>query len=155
MESHGATKSKRRQRSSSHRRVFTLDHAVRTLPLVKRIVSDIVKQYKVVSSLEEECHVPTPKSAGDVVDALRDRYNAELDKLRDLAAELTSVGCELKDWRRGLVDFPARHDGRDVYFCWRLGEDTVSFWHDVDSGFQGRRPIDAAFAAPSHDAPAA
>jgi hypothetical protein len=57
------------------------------------------------------------------------------------------VGCVLKDWRTGLVDFPGVHHGRRVWFCWRLGEPTVAYWHDLDEGYAGRRPIEAAESA--------
>ena len=48
----------------------------------------------------------------------------------------------LRDIDRGLVDFPAIVDGREVYLCWELGEDEVSFWHDLSSGYRGREPLD-------------
>ena len=141
MDASGATQAQRRSSTNIRRRIFTLEHANRALPLVKRIVTDIVKQYKVVSSLEEECHDPHTRSEVEALDELRDRYADELFRLRELAEELTSIGCELKDWRRGLVDFPARYEDRDVYFCWRLGEEVVTHWHELDSGFQGRRRV--------------
>lgn len=140
------TRAGRKERQDNRSPLFTLEHANRTLPLVRRIVADIVKQYKRVSALEEECEVPTAP-ADESAEAARDRYGVELDKLRELAQELQSIGCELKDWRRGLVDFPAVHQGRSIYFCWRLGESSVTHWHERDAGFHGRRPVDQAFLA--------
>jgi len=148
MDTPGAIKPKRRSAAANRRRIFTLEHANRTLPLVKRIVTDIVRQYKIVSALEEECHDPHSRGEAEMMDNLRDRYTDELERLRGLAEELTSIGCELKDWRRGLVDFPATIDGRDVYYCWRLGEDVVSHWHELDAGFQGRQLIEEPAVPP-------
>jgi hypothetical protein len=53
-----------------------------------------------------------------------------------------STGCIVKDLEVGLLDFPARIDGQDVYLCWKLGEDRIRFYHRQDEGFAGRRPID-------------
>ena len=57
--------------------------------------------------------------------------------------ELADIGCELKDWENGLVDFPARMHRRDVCLCWKLGEAQITQWHEVYAGFAGREPITA------------
>ena len=62
----------------------------------------------------------------------------EMQKALD---ELDGLGVQLKDIDQGLVDFPSRRDGRVVYLCWRLGEETIAWWHDVDTGFAGRQPL--------------
>ena len=57
-------------------------------------------------------------------------------------AELESLGVQLKDFERGLIDFPSLRDGRVVLLCWQLGEgDEVEWWHDVDAGYAGRTPL--------------
>ncbi len=146
MEVRGVAESRRRQRTGLRRRIFTLEHANCALPLVSRIVNDIVQQHKRVTALEAHCEVADPTLSGEAVQAQRDRYAAEIDKLRELARELTDIGVELKDWRRGLVDFLSLRQGREVYLCWRLGEERVEFWHDLEAGFPGRQPIDESFA---------
>ena len=55
--------------------------------------------------------------------------------------ELKSLRIELKDYLTGLLDFPCLMDGREVFLCWRLGEPEVSFWHELDKGFAGRKRI--------------
>ena len=62
-------------------------------------------------------------------------------ELRDALHELQGAGIVLRDLERGLVDFPAVRDGRDVYLCWEEGESEIGFWHDLDSGYGGRRPL--------------
>jgi hypothetical protein len=54
---------------------------------------------------------------------------------------INGQGVILRDPETGLLDFPTRIDGRDVFLCWRLGEDRVSFWHGPETGFSGRRPL--------------
>jgi hypothetical protein len=62
-------------------------------------------------------------------------------ELRDAVLELRERGIVLRDLDRGLVDFPALRDGREVFLCWQEGEDAVEFWHEPDAGFAGRRPL--------------
>jgi hypothetical protein len=61
--------------------------------------------------------------------------------MRDLVDQFASGDIVLRDIDRGLVDFPAIREGREVYLCWQLGEEAVEHWHDLESGFGGRQPI--------------
>jgi hypothetical protein len=63
-------------------------------------------------------------------------------EVRRLLDTLERAGIVLRDIDRGLVDFPALLDGREIYLCWELGEDEVDHWHDLDSGYRGRQPLD-------------
>lgn len=62
--------------------------------------------------------------------------------VRRLLGEISAAGIVLRDLDRGLVDFPSLREDREVYLCWQLGEAGVEFWHDLDSGFGGREPLD-------------
>ncbi len=121
---------------------FTVAEANAALPLVNRIVKDIVEQYRQVMAYHAQLQ------EGDLPDPERDRLESArsqaTDKLNNLSNELADIGCELKDWESGLVDFPARMDRRDVSLCWKLGEEQVTQWHEVYAGFAGREPITAA-----------
>lgn len=64
------------------------------------------------------------------------------DSLREALERIQSTGCVVKDLDVGLLDFPSRIDNKDVYLCWRLGEDRIRFYHGQDEGFAGRKPID-------------
>ena len=66
-------------------------------------------------------------------------------RLNELIDEVHAIGCELKDWETGLIDFRTIHDGREVYLCWRLGEESIRFWHELNAGSIGRHAIDIAF----------
>lgn len=59
----------------------------------------------------------------------------------ELMHQIGSLGVLVRDIHTGLVDFPAQRDGREIYLCWRLGEDRVAWWHPVDTGIAGRQPL--------------
>ena len=63
-------------------------------------------------------------------------------QLRESMLELRERDIVLRDLDRGLVDFPALRDGREVYLCWEEGEPEIGFWHEPEAGFGGRRPLD-------------
>ncbi|MDP9343149.1 MAG: DUF2203 domain-containing protein [Actinomycetota bacterium] len=69
-------------------------------------------------------------------------YTEAAQTLKDGVERLSGEGIVLRDVEEGLADFPSTREGRLVFLCWRLGEDTVAYWHDVDTGFPGRRPLD-------------
>jgi hypothetical protein len=71
--------------------------------------------------------------------ALRNKFE---DSIKDALERIQSTGCVVKDLDVGLLDFPARIDNKDVYLCWKLGEDRIRFYHAQDEGFAGRKPID-------------
>lgn len=129
-------------RPSRARRLFSVEHANRALPLLRRIVEDIVRENGEIARLQKRGEVFTRTPPDE---ALRKEYNRRLETLRQLAEELADVGCELKDPERGLVDFPALHEGRPILLCWQLGEERVAHWHDLDSGFRGRQPVGEGF----------
>ncbi len=127
--------------ATTSEKYFTVAEANAALPLVKRIAKDIVEQRRQVMAYHAQLQ------EGDLPDLERDRLESArsqaTDKLNNLANELTDIGCELKDWEGGLVDFPARMDRRDVCLCWKLGEEQITKWHEVYAGFAGREPITA------------
>jgi hypothetical protein len=125
--------------------LFTVEQADRTLPLVRRIVDDVVRQHglwqeKVVELglLSSGAHddQPNPRAAKMERELLA--LAAEIDGYEE---ELSALGILLKDRRIGLIDFPSEMDGRRVLLCWRLGEPSVQFWHDENSGYAGRQPL--------------
>jgi hypothetical protein len=63
-------------------------------------------------------------------------------EVRRLLEIVERTGLVLRDIDRGLIDFPALMDGREVYLCWELGEDEVGHWHDLEGGYGGREPLD-------------
>ncbi|RUL88820.1 DUF2203 domain-containing protein [Tautonia sociabilis] len=144
---------------ASGRRYFSVEEANRALPLVRVIVADIVRQWQVVSELEQRLapvleRRKASKSEDDPYDAelasRRAELAAEQDTFRSYLHELEKLGVELKGAHNGLCDFPSLRDGREIYLCWKLGEPEVSHWHELHSGFSGRQPIEDL--EPSHAA---
>jgi hypothetical protein len=64
------------------------------------------------------------------------------DGIADCVRELDEVGVQVKSVEDGLLDFPSQRDGEDVLLCWQVGEERVAFWHGVDEGFAGRKPLE-------------
>jgi hypothetical protein len=127
---------------SRTQRFYTVDDANRSLVLVRRIVTDIVERYRVLQRRREEREeAATRAAAAGRVEQLTQSIEQDVQQLARLHDELSELGCELKDWSGGLVDFPALHENRKVYLCWRLGEPAVAHWHEVAAGFAGRQPI--------------
>lgn len=115
------------------KKYFTPVEASKTLPLVKRIVHDILATGQRIGTLtlmQEE------KQNSAEVDDL-------IDTLNGYFAELQQIGCYYKDWNFtiGLVDFPAKIDGKEVLLCWRSDEESLKYYHDLESGYAGRKPI--------------
>ncbi|TVR68859.1 MAG: DUF2203 family protein [Sphaerobacteraceae bacterium] len=64
------------------------------------------------------------------------------ESLREKLDQFDMMGIDVKDIEHGIIDFPSERDGRVVYLCWHVEEETVSYWHEVHEGYQGRQPLD-------------
>ena len=115
-------------------KVFTPKEANQTLPLVKQIVADILTTGDRVRALCAEIGTGAEEDK---------RVIRLMDQLEELFVELDTLGCSYKDWnfQVGLVDFPARIDGKDVFLCWKSDEDSLLYYHELEAGFNGRQPI--------------
>ncbi len=120
------------------RKLFTLGEANRSLPYLKRIVDDIVTCYRQAVQMREQLE---RKRDLDAADQVRSQYESLMDRLNELIDELHQVGVELKDFEKGLIDFPARHENRDIYFTWQRDEDTVHSWHAREQGYASRQDV--------------
>ena len=123
--------------SSRPRRRFTLQEANKALPLVRRVVGDIVSAREQATRLQSDLETTTGKQH----DGVQAELDTTIDRLHVYLDELTEIGCELKDFQIGLVDFIGRHQGRDIYLCWKLGEETIAYFHELNAGFAGRMPV--------------
>ena len=123
------------------KKLFTLDEANAFVPQLL----DLVPRIQNLSvSLDND--FPDIKNAREKAkwnggsDQGVDYLNAVL-KYNDLMHRIEGMGCEVKGIREGLVDFPSLREGREVYLCWRMPEKEILFWHDLNTGFSGRKPI--------------
>jgi hypothetical protein len=126
-------------------RIFTVEEANRTLPLVGRIVADLVREHGLWEDKVREFELATVGSRPERPDAIAELLQIEAQRLaKDIAgyiAELNDLGVIVKGMDTGLVDFRGQMDGRDVYYCWKLGESAVLYWHEIDAGFVGRQRL--------------
>jgi len=126
------------QPSQKGRKYFTLSEANRALAYVSKIVDEVSDCYKHAVDIREQAD----HECGDATqNQLQDQYEKVMDRLNDLLDELHQVGVELKDFEKGLLDFPAMHQGREIYLCWRSGEPSVGAWHELEAGYAGRQDI--------------
>jgi hypothetical protein len=130
-------------------KLFTLAEAERTLPLVRRIVQDLTAEYPVWRAAVAKFELLTGGARSDWGEtgellAARDTVTHHADRINRYLQELEGVGCVFKGFEAGLVDFYSLRDDRPIFLCWRLGEDRIAYWHEIDSGFAGRQPIDGS-----------
>jgi hypothetical protein len=127
-------------------RLFTLDEARELLPTVKQILTEIQTAKGEVDTKGAEMARMLAITGGnghlesDLARA-RDQVGYAAGDLQEHIAELADLGVELKGIDEGLCDFPSLRDGRVVYLCFRLGEDDIEYWHELDTGFSGRQPL--------------
>lgn len=123
------------------RRVFTVEQANRMLPLVRRIVEDLVVAHGAWQQAVGRFEMASNASASDA-----EYYQREIERLAHeidgYLRELTDLGVEFKGFEEGLIDFPGEMDGRSIYLCWKLGEPSVQHWHEIDAGFAGRKQLE-------------
>ena len=124
-------------------KIFTLEEANALLPTVRSVLLKIQRAHKRLAVYHSEAKRASEGAelgGGGLVDG--PLYAELLIKLTELMNNLESLGVELKDLERGLVDFPSLREGRVVLLCWQVGEgDKLEWWHDVDAGFAGRTPL--------------
>ncbi len=113
---------------------FTPYEAQLTLPLVKKIVKDILDTTREIRLLADDLH-------GQIED--NRQVQKMISEINSFMGELEEIGCFYKDWNFtiGLVDFPALIDGNEVFLCWRSDEDDVKYYHTMEEGYAGRKLI--------------
>jgi hypothetical protein len=114
--------------------------------LVKRVVQDIaslypswkdlVSRYELIAAQARPDWGESPEQLG-----LKSQIDDVARKINACLIELEQVGCEFKGFEEGLVDFHGKLDDREILWCWKLGEDRITHWHELDAGFTGRQPI--------------
>jgi len=113
-------------------------------PLVEQLVTTR-QEHATTLERQEELEQKIRGNGGGIPPAELAQATAEVDavarRLARLVDEITAHGAQVKDLDSGLIDFPALHHGETVLLCWQLGEDEIAWWHRVDDGFAGRRPL--------------
>ncbi|MGA3213495.1 MAG: DUF2203 domain-containing protein [Terriglobales bacterium] len=137
-------------------RTFSLNEANMLLPVLESLLRtglDANQQLQDAQRELQEARQHVFLSGGGLLRvssmlALQKRIEKASQRRQDALAEIDSMGVQIKDLEIGLLDFPCQMDDQLILLCWKLGESSIGYWHTVEDGFQGRRPIDANFAGP-------
>ena len=122
-------------------RYFTLEEANAALVTLKPLVGRIMEIRQSILERQPEIWPALQKAAGNGGSLAASQAAFEFAELDELVRQVHAAGVLLKDLNMGLLDFPCLREGREVYLCWRYGEESVEFWHDLDAGFAGRQRL--------------
>ena len=131
-------------------KLFTPEEANEALEMVRPLTAELVRERRRLERRRAELGAVRAKVAGNggdfdnvEISQAQDEADEALTGVEHAIAALDELGVQVKDLDRGLIDFPALHpaDGAIVLLCWHLGEDGVRFWHGVEEGFAGRKPL--------------
>jgi hypothetical protein len=141
---------------------FTLREAQGLVPKISEMLREAMASRAEAAEAERVVRASTERillMGGVIVDTgaareAKSRLESAAVRLRDSMERIQELGCVVKDLEIGLIDFPTVYRGEEVFLCWKLGEPEIQFWHGVDEGFAGRKPIDQDFRE-RHGAPEA
>ena len=123
-------------------KLFTIEEANELLPGVRSMLEEIQRMYSTLGSFRESARAAASASefGGGMLGGAA--YVKALYEIGKITTELLESGIQLKDYERGLIDFPCMREGRVVLLCWQLGEaERIEWWHEIEAGFAGRKPL--------------
>jgi hypothetical protein len=124
-------------------KLFTVEEANDLIPTVRPKLQKIRVQYEKIAVYRSSAKAAaaSAESGGGGMES-GSNYVKILYQIGKLTTEIGEIGVQIKDYSRGLIDFPCWRDGRVVLLCWQLGEgDEIEWWHEVEAGFSGRQPL--------------
>jgi hypothetical protein len=124
---------------------FSAQDANRSLVLVAKIVKDILTLYCRAKALEEQYSVLDRETERVERKQVKKQYEAVLRQLQAYSEELSEIGCQLRDWQTGVVNWPALYQGHEVYLCWRMGEPKVRHYQEAYDSFAARKDLPEDF----------
>src|SRR5512146_1428085 len=131
-------------------RTFTLEEAQMLLPVLESLLKRAMGGREKLAEIEEQSNLLVTRimlTGGMLVDintahARKQEKERVLQQVKDALAEIDSIGVQVKDLDMGLLDFPCIVDGETILLCWKLGEPSITYWHNLTEGYKGRKPID-------------
>ncbi len=124
------------------KKYFTVEEANRLIPQIKAIVERLRGGRRRLLGHRPTAEAVAQKAAGNGGGSEAATYLVDYRQTFGRAmAQLQALGVVLKDVERGLIDFPHRRQGREVYLCWEYGEERIAYWHETDAGYGGRRAL--------------
>jgi hypothetical protein len=123
-------------------RFFTVEEANAALPRLVELLDQLMQARRAIMAARPELWPVLKKSIGNGGSKQAGELLPQFERVQSAVAAIDALGILLKDPDTGLVDFLHRRaDGREVYLCWRYGEEQVAFWHELSAGFAGRRRL--------------
>ena len=123
------------------KKYYTVEEANAILRKIHPIIEHMAGSVQEVQELAEEVRPMFENAELNGGHPKGSHFVLEFQRLQKNIEAIQIHGCVIKDPSTGLLDFPSMRDGREVELCWRLGEDDIRYWHEVDAGYQGRQPI--------------
>ena len=127
---------------------FTAEEANEALAEVRPLTEELVGHRHALVELQERQAALTARIAGNggnvephELEEVQEQLDEEVAGIARCVARIHEIGALVKDLDAGLVDFPATRDGEEILLCWRLGEEEIGFWHGLEEGFSGRKPL--------------
>ena len=122
---------------------FTLQEANEVLNAIRPLLDEIQTVRKEILARKPEVWPVVERAAGNGGSQQASKLVREFERLDAFVRQVQDTGALFKDINLGLLDFPALKDGREVYLCWKYGEEDIAFWHEIEAGYAGRKPIDS------------
>lgn len=120
---------------------FTLPEARALLPQLRQLFAQLHRARDTARQADDQLGAQLERCGGDVGAPLVGQLVAHIAAVHDGVRQLQDLGVVVKDFDRGLVDFPSLRDGREVFLCWELDEEDIEFWHELDAGYAGRERL--------------
>lgn len=122
-------------------RYFSVTEANEMLPKLKPLMADLLAMRARVVRSRHELGPMLDDLISDVGGRTASEMVLDFMEIERLVEKVQSYGCVIKDLNAGLLDFPSQRNGRDIYLCWRYGEEEITHFHNLNAGFQGRQPV--------------
>ncbi|MBA3533932.1 MAG: DUF2203 domain-containing protein [Ardenticatenales bacterium] len=121
---------------------YTVEEANVALPRLEALVTELLATHNRIMAMRPEIEGVLAKSHANSGSAAASRMVLDFGRVETILSKINKMGVEVKDASTGLCDFTALHQGREIYLCWRFGEPRVEWWHELHTGFGGRRHVD-------------
>ena len=124
-------------------RYFTLQEANAALAVIRPLMDEIQTIRRVILTRRPDIWPVVERAAGNGGSQAASKLVKEFERLDALVHQIQDMGTLFKDINLGLLDFPAFKEGREVYLCWKYGEEQIAFWHEIEAGYAGRQSIES------------
>ena len=131
--------------SSRYSKLFTVNEANELLPALRPLVEQILENIRRLKNASETVirREQLDPERPDLMERLRQDADIArlISELQGFVDQINSHGCICKGVEQGLIDFPCVLGSEVVFLCWQLGEPQVGYWHRIEDGFAGRKPL--------------